>query len=136
MIGWPVGRFLSYPIAYFLPGYKSFRAVLTDKSTDDTRWLSYWLVVAGFLALEVALPFVILAFPFYYELKIAVLLYLQSDDARPAFLLYYYALGPLFKKYEPAIDEFINTYSTQAIAYAREAKQEGKKALMEAALND
>jgi hypothetical protein len=136
MIGWPVGRFLSYPIAYFLPGYKSFCAVMTDRSTDDTRWLSYWLVVVGFLAVEVMLPFIILAFPFYYELKSAILLYLQSDDARPAFKLYYYALAPIFKRYEPTIDAFINTYSTQAISYARQATKEGKKALIEAAVDE
>jgi receptor expression-enhancing protein 5/6 len=135
MIGWPIGRFISYPIAYLSPGAKSFRAVMTNRSGDDTRWLAYWLVVAWFMMFEVLLPHVLVSFPFYYECKCLLLLYLQSDCARPAYRLYRNAIGPFLKIYESRIDAFLNTYSNTAVDFARTASKAGKRAFIEAAVD-
>lgn len=134
MIGFPIFRFLSFPISFLFPGYKSFRAVISKDDGDDTRWLIYWVICGAIFFLEAALGFVIQYVPFYYEIKCAFLLVLQWDSAKLANQLYQTYIGPFLDKAEPKIDEFIESYSQQAVMLERRAKEEAAKQMLKAAL--
>lgn len=134
MIGFPIFRFLSFPISFLFPGYKSFRAVISNESGDDTRWLIYWVICGAIFFLEAALGFIIQYVPFYYEIKCAFLLLLQWDSAKLADQLYQTYIGPFMDKAEPKIDEFIESYSQQAVMLERKAKEEATKQLLMAAI--
>ena len=75
-VGWPISQFLSYPISFLFPGYKSFLAVMSEAGDDDTRWLCYWVLCGLLFFFEAALSVVPEHFPLYYELKCLVLLFL------------------------------------------------------------
>lgn len=122
MIGWPIFRFLSFPIAFLLPGYHSFKAVLSSASDDDTRWLSYWMIYSFLYFFETVCKLIIASFPFYYELKCVFLVMLQWDTAILAHRLYKTYVEPIIKKYQPHIDGFLNKYSQQAVELQKRAQ--------------
>lgn len=114
MIGFPIFKFLAFPLSFLFPGYRSFCAVMSETDADDSRWLTYWIVYAFIQFFEQVLPFIIATFPFYYELKCVLILLLQAKNAELAYKLYNTFVGPVLSTYEPAIDDFINKYSQQA----------------------
>ena len=122
MIGWPIFQFLSYPISFLMPGYLSFKAVLTEFTDDDTHWLSYWLIVAFIFLFESAFSIIVNSFPFYYEMKCTLLLFLQWNTADKSFRFYKHFFEPLFKYYEPKIDEFLSKYSQTATFFLQKVR--------------
>lgn len=114
MIGWPIFRFLSYPISFLFPGYLSFKAVLSNESCDDSKWLSYWLLVAFLFLIEVVFDLIVNSFPFYFEIKCVLLMWLQWNSARNAWYLFEHFFEPVFSYYEPHIDAFLEKYSQSA----------------------
>ena len=136
MIGFPISQFLSYLISFLFPGYKSFRAVLSDTSDDDTRWLTYWVVYAFVQYIETAFSLIVATFPFYYEFKCFFLLLLQMNDAALSQRLYEQFLGPVLESFEPQLDKFIQKYSQEAVTITHSANKAAKKALIEAAIAD
>ena len=137
-VGWPISQFLSYPISFLFPGYKSFLAVMSEGSSDDTRWLTYWVMCGLLFLFEAAFSIIPEHFPLYYELKCVILLFLQYDTARPAYKLYMKYVEPLLKKAEPHIDKFLEQYSQQAVKIQHKAKEQVAeqvaKQMLEAAL--
>ena len=122
MIGWPIFKFLSYPISFLFPGYLSFKAVLTPEGDDDTRWLCYWVIVAFLFFVEVSLSLVVSLIPFYYEIKCALLMVLQWQTAKRSEEIFNKFFKPLMTSVEPQVDEFINKYSQQALQIGLAAK--------------
>lgn len=124
MIGFPISRFLSYPISFLLPGYRSFKAVLSDGGDDDTMWLCYWLICAFLLAFESLCSFIVASFPFYFELKCVVLCFLQADTTKLSFQLFNKFIEPLLTSVEPQIDAFLDKYSQQAVSITHSANEQ------------
>ena len=133
-VGWPISQFLSYPISFLFPGYKSFLAVMSEAGDDDTRWLCYWVLCGLLFFFEAALSVVPEHFPLYYELKCLVLLFLQYDTAKPAYGIYMKYVAPVIKRAEPAIDKFIESYSQQAVKIEHRVKEEAAKQMLNAAI--
>jgi receptor expression-enhancing protein 5/6 len=135
MIGWPISRFLSYPISFLIPSRRSFRAVLTPGGSDDIRFLSYWLVLAFWSIFESVFDPLIASIPFYYEAKCIFLLYLQSKNGRPAWEFFHSACGPILQYYEPQIDAFMAKYSQHAAKIQRQAQAAATEAIISQAVN-
>lgn len=121
MIGFPIFRFLSFPLSFLFPGYRSFCAVVSENSEDDATWLSYWIVYAFIQFFEQVCSVIVATFPFYYELKCVLILLLQAKNAQLAHKLYLTFVGPVLASYEPQIDSFIDKYSQQAQVVASHA---------------
>ena len=133
-VGWPISQFLSYPISFLFPGYKSFVAVMSEGTDDDTRWLCYWVICGLLFFFEAALSIIPEYFPLYYELKCLLLLFLQYDTAKPAYGLYKKYVEPVIRRFEPQIDAFIERYSQEAVKIEHKVKQEATKQMISAAL--
>lgn len=131
MIGFPIFRFLSFPLSFLFPGYRSFCAVMSENNDDDENWLSYWLVYAFVQFFELAFTIVVATFPFYYELKCVFIMLLQAKNAKLAHKLYKKFLGPVLETYEPAIDAFIDKYSQQAVAITHTANRAANQVFRE-----
>jgi hypothetical protein len=71
---------------------------------------------------EATISLVIEYFPLYYELKCVLLICLQWNDALLAFDLYEKYVKPVLKRYEPAIDKFLEEYSQSASKIQRQAE--------------
>jgi len=88
---------ISNLVGWALPAYLSFKALETQDTTDDTQWLTYW-VVFGFLNfIESLARGVILHYlPFYYPMKVAFALWLQLPSTKGARTMYHTVLRPVF----------------------------------------
>ncbi len=49
------GEFICTLLTFLPPAYKSFKAIETKDSGDDTQWLTYWVVWATFSGMHVHL---------------------------------------------------------------------------------
>eukprot|EP00298_Acanthocystis_sp_HF-20_P026503 c423_g1_i1.p1 GENE.c423_g1_i1~~c423_g1_i1.p1 ORF type:complete len:145 (-),score=10.21 c423_g1_i1:90-524(-) len=102
-----VGSFISF----LYPMYRSIKAIETDSKDDDTQWLVYWVVIGFVNLIEALFGFVLFVFPFYFEIKLAFVLWLQLPNATHvgsgAQALYIAALKPLLKKYDNDIDKLL-----------------------------
>lgn len=75
----PVSNLLGWAV----PAYLSLKAIETPATGDDTQWLTYWIVFAGFNFLEsFALRLVLYYFPFYFAFKTAFVVWLWLPQTR------------------------------------------------------
>ncbi|NXS43129.1 REEP4 protein, partial [Balaeniceps rex] len=71
------------------------------------RWMMYWIVFALFMATETFTDLLISWFPFYYEIKMAFVIWLLSPYTRGASLLYRKFVHPTLSRKEKDIDMYI-----------------------------
>uniref|UniRef100_A0A8C0BSX9 Receptor expression-enhancing protein n=1 Tax=Buteo japonicus TaxID=224669 RepID=A0A8C0BSX9_9AVES len=108
---WPAC--LTPPLRYRLvfgmlyPAYASYKAVKTKNIREYVRWMMYWIVFALFMATETFTDLLISWFPFYYEIKMAFVIWLLSPYTRGASLLYRKFVHPTLSRKEKEIDTYI-----------------------------
>ncbi|NXN26594.1 REEP4 protein, partial [Nycticryphes semicollaris] len=64
------------------------------------RWMMYWIVFALFMAMETFTDLLISWLPFYYEMKMAFVIWLLSRYTRGASLLYRKFVHPMLSRKE------------------------------------
>ena len=74
--------------AFLYPSYMSFKAIDSSEATDDTQWLTYWVVFATFSITESVLTFLVNWIPFYYIIKSAFFTWLYHPKFMGAGLVY------------------------------------------------
>ncbi|XP_027405637.1 receptor expression-enhancing protein 4 isoform X1 [Bos indicus x Bos taurus] len=89
------------------PAYASYKAVKTKNIREYVRWMMYWIVFALFMAVETFTDIFISWFPFYYEIKMAFVLWLLSPYTRGASMLYRKFVHPSLSRHEKEIDTYI-----------------------------
>ncbi|XP_054854527.1 receptor expression-enhancing protein 4 isoform X1 [Eublepharis macularius] len=89
------------------PAYASYKAVKTKNIREYVRWMMYWIVFALFMATETVADTFISWFPFYYEIKMAFVVWLLSPYTKGASLLYRKFIHPTLTRKEKEIDQFI-----------------------------
>ena len=80
-----------------LCGFRSFKALESERGEDDTKWLTFWFVYTCFTFTKSLADYVAFAVPFYEEAMIGIVVYLAFFGG--AKLAYASAL-PLLKKHE------------------------------------
>jgi len=73
-------QFFSNLLGMAYPVYASFKAIESADATDDTQWLTYWVVYGCFSLLECFLDTVLFWFPFYFTFKVGALAFLQAPQ--------------------------------------------------------
>jgi len=103
-----VTRLISLVLGTLYPAYASYKAVRTKDVKEYVKWMMYWIVFALFTTAE-TLTDVFLAFwfPFYYELKVLVLVWLLSPVTSGSSLLYRKCVHPWLLRREQRIDEVV-----------------------------
>jgi receptor expression-enhancing protein 5/6 len=97
--------FLANFIGVVYPCFMSFFALETEQADDDKQWLTYW-VVFGFMSLVDQFAGVFLTMiPFYYVLKIIILIWLFHPHTQGAITIYDHFIYPLWKEHEEKIDK-------------------------------
>ncbi|TFK08241.1 DPH3-like protein [Platysternon megacephalum] len=108
---WPA--FLTPSLCYRLvfgmlyPAYASYKAVKTKNIREYVRWMMYWIVFALFMATETLTDMFVSWFPFYYEIKMAFVVWLLSPYTKGASLLYRKFVHPMLSRREKEIDLYI-----------------------------
>lgn len=90
-----IGQLLANIAGLCVPGYYSLVALETPGSTDDTQYLTYWVVFAALSVVEFWSSFILYWVPFYWFLKSVFLLWLGSPEFGGANLVYRRFLRPL-----------------------------------------
>ncbi|XP_024888181.1 uncharacterized protein LOC112465022 isoform X3 [Temnothorax curvispinosus] len=108
-------RFLIYTILYpifrlvfgtLYPAYASYKAVRTKNVKEYVKWMMYWIVFALFTCAETFTDvFFSFWFPFYYEIKIILVLWLLSPATKGSSILYRRFVHPALIRREAEIDE-------------------------------
>lgn len=107
MVSWMICRLVVLVFGMLYPAYASYKAVKTKNIREYVRWMMYWIVFALFMAVEIFTDIFISWFPFYYELKMAFVLWLLSPYTKGASLLYRKFVHPSLSRHEKEIDTYI-----------------------------
>ncbi|KAM6294645.1 receptor expression-enhancing protein 4 [Aegotheles albertisi] len=89
------------------PAYASYKAVKTKNIREYVRWMMYWIIFALFMAIETFTDLLISWLPFYYEVKMAFVIWLLSPYTRGSSLLYRKFVHPTLSRREKEIDTYI-----------------------------
>uniref|UniRef100_A0A336LPW0 CSON015501 protein n=1 Tax=Culicoides sonorensis TaxID=179676 RepID=A0A336LPW0_CULSO len=90
------------------PAYASYKAVRTKNVKEYVKWMMYWIVFAFFTCIETFTDIFLSWFPFYYEIKVILVIWLLSPATKGSSTLYRKFVHPMLTKREQEIDEYIN----------------------------
>uniref|UniRef100_A0A1B0C7S0 Receptor expression-enhancing protein n=1 Tax=Glossina palpalis gambiensis TaxID=67801 RepID=A0A1B0C7S0_9MUSC len=97
---------LSFGTLY--PAYASYKAVRTKNVKEYVKWMMYWIVYAFFTCCETFTDIFLSWFPFYYEVKVVIVLWLLSPATKGSSTLYRKFVHPMLTRREQEIDEYIS----------------------------
>jgi len=92
------GQFFTNLAGFAIPGYYSMNALFTVTKTDDTQWLTYWVVFAFLSVIEAAFS-VTYWLPFYYIFKFVLIMWLGLPQFGGAQVIFRSFLQPLLAKH-------------------------------------
>ncbi|KAH8099364.1 TB2/DP1, HVA22 family-domain-containing protein [Cristinia sonorae] len=110
---------LSAWFAFLLPCYGTWKALSHRPVSEPEleRWAKYWSVIGAFVAFEYVAEWFISWFPFYWELKTIVLLFLALPQTQGSTWVYNTYLDPLLAKNEADIDAGITAAQTNILNF-------------------
>ncbi|KAK4621811.1 hypothetical protein CLAFUW4_06982 [Fulvia fulva] len=92
------GEFLVNTAGFAIPAYYSLEALFSSGKSDDTQWLTYWVVYAFLTVLESAIN-AVYWFPFYYVFKFILVLWMALPQTGGAQIVFRSLLQPLFARF-------------------------------------
>ncbi|XP_075063236.1 receptor expression-enhancing protein 4 [Mixophyes fleayi] len=107
MVSWIISRMVVLVFGLLYPAYSSYKAVKTKNVREYVRWMMYWIVFSLFMSVEMFTDIFLSWFPFYYEIKMAFVIWLLSPYTRGASLLYRKCVHPALSLREKEIDSYI-----------------------------
>lgn len=108
MISAIVSRLVILLFGTLYPAYASYKAVRTKNVKEYVKWMMYWIVFAFFTCIETFTDILLSWFPFYYEIKVIIVLWLLSPATRGSSTLYRKFVHPMLTRREQEIDDYIN----------------------------
>ena len=101
-----LGAYLICNIVGFLfPAYKSFKALRTNDTTDDKKWLTYWVVFSFFTVFDGVISSILFFIPYFSIIKLSFYVYLFHPKSDGAKWVYDNFLEKMLAKYEGKIDK-------------------------------
>lgn len=85
-------------LGFVYPAYMSFKS-MDSGSKDDTQWLTYWVVFSFLSIAENLLSVLVTAIPFYFWIKMGVIVWMYAPSTRGAEVLYQQGLRPWLVPY-------------------------------------
>ncbi|KAL0236939.1 hypothetical protein PCE1_000336 [Barthelona sp. PCE] len=108
MIGFALSRAIQHLLT-LIAVYKSFKALQTPETSDDSRLLTFWIVFGLFSVIENIASIVIAWLPLYYELKIAFTAYLMLRNFKGSLKMYTEYVHPWLCLNEDQFDAWIDS---------------------------
>ena len=129
-------QLLANTIGFAYPAYCSFRAIESTVKSDDTQWLTYWVVFSAFSVLEYFADFIAGWVPFYWLSKCLFMVWCMAPmDNNGAAIIYSKVISPLFKKHALTVDRAIEKAGSKAGDIFDKALDKAKDIAAEAQLN-
>ncbi|MDI1491706.1 MAG: ER membrane protein DP1/Yop1 [Ramalina farinacea] len=92
------GEFLVNFAGFLIPGYYSMDALFSSSKSDDTQWLTYWVVYAFLTVFESAVK-AVYWFPFYYTFKFVLVLWMALPQTGGAQIVFRSLIQPVFGRF-------------------------------------
>ncbi|ORX56879.1 hypothetical protein DM01DRAFT_1382296 [Hesseltinella vesiculosa] len=89
------------------PAYMCFKALKLNDAKQYSHLVIYWLVTTTYLVVEYVADIFVFWLPFYYEIKLLLILWLIFPQTNGTKLLYDQYLEPFLKKNEQQIDQAV-----------------------------
>lgn len=136
MISSIISRLVILLFGTLYPAYASYKAVKTKNVKEYVKWMMYWIVFALFTCAETFTDVFLSWFPFYYEIKIILVIWLLSPATKGSSILYRKFVHPMLSKRENEIDEYIAKAKEQSYKQVLGLGSKGVNALMQTALKN
>ncbi|XP_029900782.1 receptor expression-enhancing protein 1 [Myripristis murdjan] len=107
MVSWIISRLVVLVFGTLYPAYSSYKAVKSKDVREYVKWMMYWIIFAIFTTAEVFTDMFLCWVPFYYELKIAFVVWLLSPYTKGSSVLYRKFVHPTLSSKEKDIDDYI-----------------------------
>nr|XP_055027577.1 receptor expression-enhancing protein 1 [Misgurnus anguillicaudatus] len=107
MVSWLISRLVVLIFGTLYPAYSSYKAVKSKDVREYVKWMMYWIIFALFTTAEVITDIFLCWLPFYYELKIAFVVWLLSPYTKGSSVLYRKFVHPTLSSKEKDIDEYL-----------------------------
>ncbi|KAI0347810.1 hypothetical protein BDW22DRAFT_1349873 [Trametopsis cervina] len=107
--------------AFLIPCYSTWKA-LSHRPTSDPeleRWAMYWVCVGGLVAFENVAQWLVSWFPFYWEARTLLLLFLALPQIQGSTFVFQTYIAPFFRRNEADIDAGIQAAQNNTIAFAQ-----------------
>jgi len=112
-------------IAFAYPAYRSVKALETTDKSDDSRWLTYWVVYSAFSVIEFFSDILLSWFPIYWLAKCVFLIWcFVPIKANGSDFIYNTLIRPFFLKHETKIDTTVKKVSSKISEIASELKSD------------
>ncbi|XP_077587694.1 receptor expression-enhancing protein 1 [Stigmatopora nigra] len=108
MVSWIISRVVVLVFGTLYPAYSSYKAVKSKDVKEYVKWMMYWIIFALFTSVEVFTDMFLCWVPFYYELKIAFVVWLLSPYTKGSSVLYRKFVHPTLSSKEKDIDDYIH----------------------------
>jgi TB2/DP1, HVA22 family len=76
------------------PAYRSFKAVRNKDLKEYLKWIVYWVVYAFYTCIELVTDALLSWFPFYFEIKVIIFIWLLGPSSRGAMRVYKTCIHP------------------------------------------
>ncbi|XP_072314456.1 receptor expression-enhancing protein 1 [Eucyclogobius newberryi] len=107
MVSWIISRLVVLVFGTLYPAYSSYKAVKSKDVKEYVKWMMYWIIYALFTAVEAFTDTFVCWLPFYYELKIAFVVWLLSPYTKGSSVLYRKFVHPTLSSKEKDIDDYL-----------------------------
>jgi len=105
MVSGLLARCIIVTIGTLYPGYRSYKSLINSDLREVVNCLRYWIVFSIFLACETVTDVLLSWFPFYYWIKIVIVLWMISPAGST--VLYKRFVQPVLKEREQDIDQLL-----------------------------
>lgn len=82
------------------PAYRSFKAIRNKNMREYLKWIAYWIVHALFTCIELLTDAILSWFPFYYEIKVILWIWLLGPSTKGSMKLYKQLIHPTLISHE------------------------------------
>eukprot|EP00474_Spongospora_subterranea_P008394 CRZ08852.1 hypothetical protein [Spongospora subterranea] len=106
------GKAVTNCIGFFYPTLKSFNAVKSKGTADDSYWLTYWIVFGLFQVLEAFGDLFLFWVPFYQFVKCCCLIWLFAPQTNGAQVVFKHFVAPFVQTHQGSIDSTIKAAKT------------------------
>ncbi|KAG0375215.1 receptor accessory protein 4 [Mortierella sp. AD032] len=117
------------------PAYASYKAINTRDNTRLTAWLMYWAVMGMFSVVEFVLDTFVFWFPFYYEIKMLLVLWMILPQTQGSIYIYQAIVDPYLSKHEKEIDLTLKDMKNKAMTMGMQYLKQAIQALQNLALD-
>jgi len=121
MLVFLVFRLLAGWFTFLLPSYSTFKALKKRPLCEQEieRWVSYWIVIGAVVAFEYTAEWLLSWFPFYWEIKTLLLLYLSLPQFEGSTYVYKAYVEPYLVQNESDIDASIASARDETLRFVQ-----------------